>query len=96
MPIDGRSVEAVSQQFCDKLNRLLAKTISERRLVTLRLGERVQIAFRKSGITDPAILQTKFGAMGVVHWSDLRCFGTRSKCAPPNLFISIQLRHFEE
>jgi hypothetical protein len=64
MPIEGKSLEAVSRKFCDNLNRLLAKTISQQRLVALTLpGRGVNIAFRQSGIADTAKLKTHFGEM---------------------------------
>jgi hypothetical protein len=66
MPIEGKSLEAVSQQFCDQLNRLLVKTISERRLVLISVGQRINISFRKgSGYAERAELNTRFGEMGL-------------------------------
>ncbi len=63
-PIEGKSLEAVSRRFSDQLNRLLAKTISQHRLVALAIPKRgVNIAFRQSGIVETAKLKTRFGEM---------------------------------
>lgn len=63
MPIEGKSLEAVSRQFCNQLNHLLSKTISQQRLVTIRLKERLNIAFRRDGYAKPVKLRTRFGEM---------------------------------
>jgi hypothetical protein len=64
MPIEGESLEAVSRKFCDKLNRLLAKTISEQRIVFIGLREQgAVIGFRQAGIPTTAKLRTRFGEM---------------------------------
>src|SRR5262245_8616189 len=66
MPIEGRSLEDVSQQFCDQLDRLLAKTISERRLVLISVGPRINISYRRgSGYPERAELKTCFGQIGL-------------------------------
>jgi hypothetical protein len=78
MPIEGRSLETVSQEFCDQLNHLLARTICERHLVLIRLGTRLTISFRGgTGYPEQATLNTRFGEIGL--YIGLICDATKIK-----------------
>jgi hypothetical protein len=66
MPIEGESLEAVSRKFCDKLNRLLAKTISEQRIVFIGVRQQgAVISFRQAGIPTTAKLKSRLGEMAL-------------------------------
>jgi hypothetical protein len=90
MPIEGRSLEAISRTFCDQLNRLLAKTISQQPLVMLAgpTGT-VNIAFRHAApdrIVQTARLRTRFGEMEL--FIGLLCEATKIKPNRFRLFVS--------
>lgn len=67
MPIDGRTLGEAARTFCNHLNEVLARTVTQSRLVLLgpREGERVQVAFRERGGPAAAPLRTVFGLMGL-------------------------------
>jgi hypothetical protein len=90
MPIEGDSLQAVSRQFCERLNRLLAKTISQQRLIALAtFGPLVNISFRQAGpdrIAQTAKLRTRFGEMGL--FVGFICGATQVKRTTVRLYIS--------
>jgi hypothetical protein len=65
MPIQGRTLHEAAQKFCDHCNRVLARTVTETRLVVFEIPPRVQVAFRQAGRPIAARLQTRFGPMGL-------------------------------
>lgn len=68
MPIEGRTLWEACHNFCDYLNRVLATTVKETRLVPIgpRNATRLQVAFRGGGGRLPAaLLRTRFGPMAL-------------------------------
>lgn len=67
MPIEGRTLWEAARTFCNHLNEVLARTVTQSRLVLLGPtgAERVQVAFRERGGPAVAPLRTVFGPMGL-------------------------------
>lgn len=88
MPIEGDSLSDAGQQFCNYLNWLLAKTISQRRLVLLQvrgMPSKINIAFREKGHGDTAKLKTRFGEIGL--YIGLVCGATQAARGRFRLFV---------
>ncbi len=67
MPIMGRTLREAARTFCDELNRVLAKTVTQTRLVEfgLRGAPTTTVTFRQAGGPIQAPLRTRFGPMGL-------------------------------
>ncbi len=67
MPIVGRTLREAARTFCDELNRVLAKTVTQTRLVEfgLRGARTTTVTFRQAGGPIQAPLTTRFGPMGL-------------------------------
>lgn len=68
MAIEGDSLEEAVRAFREHLNDLLARTVTQTRLVTLphrgrRRPASVQVAFRQGGRATEALLRTRYGPM---------------------------------
>ena len=63
MPIQGRSLRDAGQRFCDHVNSVLTRTVTETRLVVFEVPPRIQVTFRQAGQPIEARLQTLFGAL---------------------------------
>lgn len=65
MPIEGRNLQEAARRFCRYLNRLLARIITQTRLIPITVGQDVQIAFRQQGQVVEAPLKTAFGRLNL-------------------------------
>jgi hypothetical protein len=67
MPIVGRTLREAARTFCDQLNRVLAKTVTQTRLVEFGLPDAPTTAatFRQAGNPTEARLRTRYGPMGL-------------------------------
>lgn len=69
MPIEGPSLWNAARTFCEHLNTVFARTITQARVLPIGrrrdLTERIQIAFRSAGAAQEAPLGTKFGRVGL-------------------------------
>ena len=67
MPIvEGRTPWEACRAFCDDLNRLLATTVTQTRLVPVPYDHRIVVAFRRQGGRPAAArLSTRFGPMAL-------------------------------
>ncbi len=61
MPIQGRTLREAAQRFCDHVNSVLSRTVTETRLVVFEVPPRIHVTFRQAGLPVEAILQTDFG-----------------------------------
>jgi hypothetical protein len=57
------TLDKAARNFCDHLNRLLAKTITQQRLICVSAGSSMLLTFRQSGKPIRARVKTKFGPM---------------------------------
>lgn len=68
MPIEGRTLWEAGRAFCEHLNRLLATTVTQARLVPVarRDAARIFVAFRsRGGGPTAALLRTRFGLVAL-------------------------------
>ena len=65
MPIQGGTLREAAQTFCDHVNHVLTRTVTEARLVVFEVPPRVQLTFRQAGQPITARLATRFGWMGL-------------------------------
>lgn len=65
MPIVDRSLEAAARTLRDRLNALLAVTLTEARLVMVKVRGTVYLGFRQGGATVEAPLTTPRGRFGL-------------------------------
>jgi hypothetical protein len=63
MPIQGQTLREAAQRFCDHVNYVLTRTVTETRLVVFDVPPRIQVTFRQGGQPIEARLQTRFGPM---------------------------------
>ena len=65
MQIQGRSLGQAAQELVDRLNALLNRTVTQKRLslVLPRHANEAQISFREHGVISPATLVTAYGRM---------------------------------
>lgn len=63
MPIQGWTLREAAQRFCDHVNYVLTRTVTETRLVVFEVPPRIQVTFRQAGQPIEARLQTRFGPM---------------------------------
>ncbi len=63
MPIQGWTLREAAQRFCDHVNYVLTRTVTETRLVVFEVPPRIHVTFRQSGHPIEATLQTRFGLM---------------------------------
>lgn len=65
MPIEGDTLRAAAQTFCDWVNRVLNTTVTEARLQILEVQDtpHVQFTFRQAGRAITVPLRTRFGPM---------------------------------
>ncbi len=63
MPIQGRTLREAAQRFCDHVNFVLTRTVTETRLVVFEVPPRIQVTFRQAGQPVEARLQTRFGPL---------------------------------
>lgn len=64
MPITGPTRKKAMRAFVDVLNRLLSTTVTQRRLVSLEVGDvRAAISFRRAGSATDVPLKSDFGRL---------------------------------
>lgn len=66
MPIQGRTLHEAAQTFCDHINGVLSKTITQTRVVAfgVRGSPRIEVTLRQAGQPIKARLNTRFGPIG--------------------------------
>jgi hypothetical protein len=65
VPIDAPSAPEALRKFTGYLNRTLNRTLTQRRLVNLIVGDAMEVVFRQDGRAVAVPLQTRYGPMGL-------------------------------
>jgi len=67
VPIEAGTFDEAARSFCDHLNHVLARTVTETRLIWVHVpGQSLgEVAFRQAGAPTVAPLRTRFGLMSL-------------------------------